>query len=204
MTEKKKKHPKTHTLTPRERELVGAYDGSIAEAARRIGMDPRNARHVAERPRVKAAMQKKMDAAVTECGKRLGRDMAVTTSNVLKELARLAFSDPRKFFTETGTAVPIPQLDDDTAMALAGFEVVELFEGRGEDRVKTGELKKFKIADKGQNLERLGKYLGMFIDRHMNLPADFSNRTEEEQEHFCQHGYYPDAVDAGKSGPSSS
>lgn len=194
---------KRSTLTPRQIQLVTAYAGNISQAAKSIKLEYRYAKRMMKDPRVKAAIEKKMNAVVEESGKRLAKDMSVTTQNVLKELARLAFYDPRKFFNQDGSAVPIPDLDDDTAMALSGFEVVEQFEGSGDDRVFTGYLKKYKTCDKGHNLERLGKHLGMFIDRYMRLPDDFDSRTLEEQQHFAQHGYYPD-VDQAQPGAQNS
>lgn len=93
----------------------------------------------------------------------------VTVERVLREIARLAFQDPRKFFTPAGEPLPLHELDDDTAAALAGFEVLELWEGKGESRQFVGYVKKYKLADKGANLERLGRHLKMFTDR-LELP----------------------------------
>lgn len=88
----------------------------------------------------------------------------ITPERVISELGRLAFVDPRRFFNDDGTAKRIGELDDDTAAALAGIEVYEEFAGRGEDRELIGHTKKFKIADKGVNLERLGRHFGLFRD----------------------------------------
>ena len=151
---------KTRTLlTSRELDFVGAFKGSVLEAARLVGMDKRYAQRLVKRPHVMAAIQKKADAAIAQSGKQLGKDVSVNAANVIKELARLAFYDPRKFFNENGSAKPITELDDDTAMALAGFEMIEQFDGSGKDKQFSGYLKKFKISDKGQNLERLVRYL---------------------------------------------
>jgi phage terminase small subunit len=50
---------------------------------------------------------------------------------------------------------------------LSGFEVAEMFEGRGEERDMVGILKKIKWPDKVKNLELLGKHVGVqaFKDR---------------------------------------
>lgn len=107
----------------------------------------------------------------------INKKLEVSVERVRDELARLAFFDPRKFFKEDGSLVPITELDSDTAMCLAGMEVNELYEGRGEDRELIGYAKKFKLADKGQNLERLGRYLKMFTDRVEVVPdADSTER----------------------------
>lgn len=44
---------------------------------------------------------------------------------------------------------------------LSGFDVAEMFEGRGEDRDVVGILKKIKWPDKVRNLELLGKHVGV-------------------------------------------
>ena len=71
----------------------------------------------------------------------------------------------RKLFNADGSLKQVHELDDDTAAGLAGVEVVELFEGSGDDKHAFGLLKKFKLADKGINLERLGKHFKLFTDR---------------------------------------
>lgn len=91
--------------------------------------------------------------------------LEVTLERVREELARLAFYDPRDFWNEDGTAKAVTELDENTARALAGFETAELFTGSGEKRETAGYVKKFKLADKGLNLERLGRYLKMFTDK---------------------------------------
>lgn len=86
----------------------------------------------------------------------------ITVERVKLELARLALYDPRKFWNPDGSAKAITELDEDTARCLAGFEMAELFTGTGEERAAAGYIKKFKLVDKGANLERLGKHLQMF------------------------------------------
>ena len=196
------KNPRKY-LTPRQRELVAAFNGDLSSAARSIGMDPDNAREMYNKyALVREHIKKKQDVATIECGKRMGRDMAVTTANVLKELSRLAFFDPRKLFNADGTPKHITELDDDTAMSVAGLDVEDIVVGSGQDRKQIGVVRKYKIADKGRNLERLGNYLGMFIQRTANLPPDFLSRPLEDQQYFCQHGYYPDDTALQREQPS--
>jgi phage terminase small subunit len=119
-------------------------------------------------------------------GKTLGK-LEITAERVLGELAKLAFFDPRKLFESDGSPKQILDLDDDTAAAVAGLEVCELFEGNGEQKHAYGLCKKIKLADKGINLERLGKHLKLFTDRLevdakvTDVPAlDLSRLTDEQ------------------------
>jgi phage terminase small subunit len=87
--------------------------------------------------------------------------LEITAERVLEEIAKLAFFDPRKLFREDGTLIPVTQLDDNTAMAIAGLETrVERSDG-----FPIADIQKFKLADKGQNLERLGRHLKLFTDK---------------------------------------
>ena len=88
--------------------------------------------------------------------------MELTVERVMLETARIAFFDPRKLFDADGAPIPVDKLDDHTAAAVAGLEVLEQHEGSGDERHLVGHLKKYKIADKNAALERAAKLLGMF------------------------------------------
>ncbi|TAL78725.1 MAG: terminase small subunit [Bacteroidetes bacterium] len=89
----------------------------------------------------------------------------VTIENVVSEYAKLGFFDPRKLFNEDGRPKDITELDDETAAALAGLDVQEVYEGTGEDRRFIGYTKKYKLTDKKAALDSMAKYLGMFTDK---------------------------------------
>ena len=85
----------------------------------------------------------------------------VTVERVVKEFARLAFVDVRKMSRPDGTPVPLHELDEDTARAIVGVEVVT--EGNAE--LGIGRVTKYKLADKRASLADLGRFLKMFVDR---------------------------------------
>lgn len=107
----------------------------------------------------------KVREAIEAENKKANAKLDITVERVKKELARLAFYDPRKFFNDDGSLLPISQLDEDSAMALAGMDVNELFEGNGEDRSQVGYNKKVKLVDKLEALVALGRHLKMFTDK---------------------------------------
>ena len=150
-------------LTPRQERFVAEYliDLNGKQAAIRAGYKPKGAPAQAVRlltnVNVKAAIEAKNS-------KRL-EDLGISAEAVLKGLARLAYFDPRKFFNADGSLKSVTELDDDTAQALAGIEVEELFAGRGDNRKNIGRLTKIKLPDRGINLERLGKHLNLFRER---------------------------------------
>jgi phage terminase small subunit len=107
---------------------------------------------------------KVLEKIALKTGKRLAK-LEITAENVLQELAKLAFYDPGALLESDGSMKQIKDIDDITRMAVAGMEVVELFEGTGDQKHAYGLCKKIKLADKGQNLERLGRYLKLFTDK---------------------------------------
>ena len=107
----------------------------------------------------------KVAALISETLEQRMEQLEITADRVLGALAAIAFHDPRKFFNSDGSAKVVTELDDVTAMALAGFEVSELFEDSGDQRhVVYGLCKKFKLADKLRALEMLRRHLKMFTD----------------------------------------
>jgi phage terminase small subunit len=85
----------------------------------------------------------------------------VTVDRVVAELAKLAFFDIRRLVKDDGSPLPLNQLDDGTAGAIMGLEVVRV----GNAMVGEGEVLKFKLADKRAALETLGRHLQMFTDK---------------------------------------
>ena len=104
----------------------------------------------------------KVSKRVKELRERITSTGIASAERVLLEASRLATFDPRKLFMEDGSPKPINELDDDTAAALAGLEVVEEFDGSGEDRKFIGYTKKYKVADKNSALEKLFKHHGLY------------------------------------------
>ena len=85
---------------------------------------------------------------------------------ILRELRRLGLSDIRKLYNEDGSLKLPKDWDAETASAVAGLEVDELFEGTGREREQVGHTKKVKMWDKVSALEKLGKNLKLFTERH--------------------------------------
>jgi len=89
--------------------------------------------------------------------------MQLTTERTLREIARLAYFDPRKLLDSSGRPKPLHELDDDTAAAIAGMEVLDKYdkpEDGGASTVST--IIKYKLADKNAALEKAMKHLGQY------------------------------------------
>lgn len=107
---------------------------------------------------------------IQEIKEERGRRCEVSQDRVLLEYARLAFFDPRKLFDDEGNPKDVSALDDDTAAALAGLDVVK--EVDPESGV-TSYTKKYKVANKLGALDSLAKHLGLLNGPKDNgAPAD--------------------------------
>jgi phage terminase small subunit len=102
--------------------------------------------------------------AIQKAFKKRSERTEITQNRVLEEFAKLAFSDPRKFFDENNNLKPITDLDDDTAACLSGMDIVTKKVGKGEDS-ETETVKKIKFADKKSALDSVARHLGMFNDK---------------------------------------
>jgi phage terminase small subunit len=89
----------------------------------------------------------------------------LTAERWQEEIDRCALLDPRKLFDTHGNPMDIPDLSDEEAPGIAGFEIVEEFSGRGAERVPVGYTRKYKLVNKLQALELAGKARGYYIDR---------------------------------------
>ena len=159
-------------LTARQAEFVKQYliDLNQSEAARRAGYSPTRADVAGCELMAMPNVQKAIHAGMLERNART----QITQDRVLQEVARLAFFDVRKLLNDDGSAKPINELDDDTAAAIAGLDLLEEFAGSGEERVQIGWTKKFKITDKKGSLELLMRHMGMLNDK-LKLQGDAAN-----------------------------
>lgn len=147
-------------LTAKQQRFVEEYlvDLNATQAAIRAGYSEDSARQIASENLSKPYIQDFITAARLKLATKTG----ATVERVIQEYARLAFLDIRKAFDDEGRLLPIHQIDDDTAAAIAGIETEKLFEGHGEDREQIGTLHKVRLADKVRALDSLGEHLGMF------------------------------------------
>jgi phage terminase small subunit len=156
----------TIPLNPKQQRFVEEFlvDMNASAAYQRAGYKATGAaaRAAAARMLTNANILEAIQEGIEERSKRT----EVTTDKVLAEWAKLAFLDIRKAFDADGALKPIDQLDPDTAAAIAGLEVEEIFEPDpdGGKRV-SGHLKKIKLADKKGALDSIAKHLGMFITK---------------------------------------
>jgi phage terminase small subunit len=173
---KKKPAPKKRVLPlridgllPKQAAFVAEYllCGNATKAALAAGYSPKTAHVIGtenlKKPAIAAIVGQKTLEIAARQDERLAA-MELTVERVRRETARIAFFDPRKMFGADGQPLPITELDDDTAAVINGLEVLEEYEGSGQDRVLVGHVKKYKILDKNNALDRAAKILKMYDD----------------------------------------
>lgn len=151
---------KCKKLAPRQQLFVKEYlrDFNATQAAKRAGYKHKDMGiQLIRFPHVRAA--------ITQGKKRLLDNLDVSAERALRELARLAFSDPRKLYDEQGNLIPIHLLDDDTAATVSSIEVVAMPADKEGEGDKPLYLKKIKQWDKTSNLQNMLKHFGMLIER---------------------------------------
>lgn len=146
-------------LSPGHQRFVAEYlkDCNASQAAIRAGykgacdvVGPRLLGYVG----IRAAV----DEALAGIRQRAEASAEISLTRTLREIAKSAYYDPRKFFDDAGNLKSITSLDDDTASALAGFDITEI--GQGGDVI--GATKKIKLADRKGYLDMLMKHLGAY------------------------------------------
>lgn len=106
----------------------------------------------------KLANNPKVAQRVEELRKKVEERTLVDAAKVIGEISRLAFFDVRRLVNADGSPKSLLDIDDDTAAAIAGLDVVSF----GNSEMGVGQVLKFKIADKNSALEKLCKHLGLY------------------------------------------
>ncbi len=134
-----------------------AKDLNATAAAIRAGYAPKAAHVTGSRLLSDAKVRAEIDALLAK----VATANQISVERTMQEIARIAYSDPRKMYREDGSMKPMHEMDDDTAAAIAGVESEELFAGRGEERVAIGFTRKVKRWDKARALDMCMAVLGM-------------------------------------------
>lgn len=162
-------------LTPKQKLFINEYliDFNATQAAIRAGYSEKTAEVIGFENLRKPKITEEIEKRIKDREKRT----EITQDRVLNEIAKLAFFDPRKLFHSDGRPKEITELDDETAACIAGLDVLEQYEGSGDNRVFIGYVKKYKLADKKGSLELLGRHLGMWRDK-MDVDVKVTNKED--------------------------
>lgn len=159
MVSKTKAKSEQSLLNIQQQKFITAYllCGNATEAALKAGYSKKTAYSQGHRLLKKAEIRTALQQATHKAAEKLD----LTAERVLGEIARLAFFDIRKLVDNTGKPKALSELDDDTAAAIVGLDVVNI----GNSDAGIGEVLKFKLADKKGALEMAAKHLGLLKDK---------------------------------------
>jgi phage terminase small subunit len=145
-------------LTNKQAKFVDEYllDLNATQAAIRAGYSKKAAALIGH----ENLRKPNIAAAISAAQESRSRTTKITSERVLKEIARIGFFDIRKLFEDDGRPRPVVDLDDDTAAAIAGLDVVSI----GNAETGIGQVLKYKVASKNDALEKLCKHLGLYKD----------------------------------------
>lgn len=146
-------------LTDKQQRFCDEYQVSFnaTQAAIRAGYSKKTANEQGSRllanVSIQQELQKKKD--------RVAKKLEITQEMVLEGYRKLAFYDARKFYDDKGNLKDVVDLDDETAFALSGFDVMEEKGGNGQGKqVVLGYTKKIKMSDRKGALDSICKVLG--------------------------------------------
>lgn len=148
-------------LNPKQQRFVAEYlvDLNATQAAIRAGY--KTARVQGPRLLANVGVAK---AIQERQSKRIGK-LELTADSILGELLRIAKVDISQAFEEDGNLRPLSDIPEDVRRAVAGIEIDDRWEGKGEDATRYT-VKKLKFWDKNRALELLAKNLGLLVERH--------------------------------------
>jgi len=172
---------KERPLTPKQQMFVREYlvDLNAKQAAIRAGYSAKTAEEQSYQLIRKTSVQRAIQAGMDK--RAVSVDISAT--RVLNEIAKLAFFDPRKLLNDDGTPKRVHELDDETAAAVAGIEIVT----KGNDDLGYADILKIKLADKSKNLELLGRHLKLFTDKiEIDVGGELAQRMKEARERTRQ------------------
>ena len=142
-------------------EAYFANGGNALQAAISAGY----AKHSAGVTGAKLLKDPRVLAEVTRRRTEIVANTELSTEQTIREVARLAFSDPRNIVNPDGSIKRLNELDADTAAAVASYEVD-----------KDGVIK-YKFWDKNSALEKAAKVQGLYEKDNEQKPAAVTNVT---------------------------
>lgn len=159
-------HPRTRAALERAERFCQEYvvDLNGTQAAIRAGYAPKGAHVQASR----LLNVPKVAARVEELRQALAKKYEVTQERTLKQIARIAYGDPRILYRPDGSLKKPHELDEDGAALLAGLETEQEYVGEasiGADGVailpKLVLTHKVKVRSSERALSMAMNYLGM-------------------------------------------
>lgn len=147
-------------LTPKQRMFVKEYlvDLNATQAAIRAGYSKRTASEQSARLLANVKIQESLQIAMNKRSERV----EMTADNVLDELKKFVFHNPKNFYDENGKLKNVIEMDDDTAKAVVKHKVVKTEMTEDGKMLSTINIEGI---DKLKAIEMAMRHLKLFNDR---------------------------------------
>lgn len=148
------------TVNPKERKFIIQYclDRDGTQAAIRAGYSKKTAS--VQGSQLLSRLKRFIEPLLKKQDEQIQAVALYTREQWMRRIQAIAFQDVRKLFDAHGNPIEIPELGDEAAAAIAGFEFYEDFEGKGESRKAVGYTKKFKMLNALDALKYYGEVTG--------------------------------------------
>ncbi|BBF92842.1 terminase small subunit [Blastochloris tepida] len=183
-------------LTSKQQRFCAEYliDLNATKAAIRAGYSARTANPQGPRLLGNPEIQAAIVAAMAErC-----EQTKIDASWLLKRLVAEAEADLADLYDENNRLRPIEEWPPIWRQGLvAGVEVEELFEGRGEDRRQVGVVRKVRLSDRVKRIELIGKHIDVSaFQENVNLTGvdDLAGRLSRASQRLAELDT-PDVLD---------
>lgn len=170
--------PKTKERNARFVEAYFANRENATEAYQVI--KPNVARNTAAAEGHKLLKKPEIHKAIEKRRGQIRAQFALTTDRVFQEHGRIAYFNPKKLVDAAGKSIPLHQLDDDTAAALANIDITETeISGKGKNRVVVTRRIKGRPFNKPSTLREVSKILRLY-DKPPPPPPDEEGHQVED------------------------
>lgn len=167
-------------LTEKQKRFCDEYlvDLNATQAAIRAGYSEATAKEIGYENLTKPHIQDYL----SEKQKTISEKFEITHEQVLREYYKLGFYDIRNAFDDQGNLIPVKDLDDTTAAAIAGIDIFEENVGTGENKTTIGYTKKIRLSGKREALDSICKMLGFNspVQATVKVTTDFKELPDDE------------------------
>ena len=154
-------------LTPKQARFVEEYllDLNATQAAIRAGYSPKWANRQAHN----LIDDSRLAAAIAEKQAKTAEKLNIKREDLIRRLLEIADLDVSSIVNEHGNMLPVSEWPEAVRRSVAGLETIEERAGGA----VVASVRKVRLESRGQQIERVGRLLGLFTDKlEISTPAE--------------------------------
>lgn len=168
----------------RQQRFIEAYianGGNATQAAITAGYSPKSAGvqgcELLKDPNVSAQLSARK--------KEIAEKFRLRTEDVLAQLAKIVYADPRKVFDANGALIPVSEWPEEVAAGIASVEVDMQYVDEGNERKLVGRTGKVKFWDKNAAIDKAMRHLGQY-EKDNRQRSPLADMSPEELDRFIE------------------